>query len=136
MRNDNLSQAPARAIPRYPWARLARIARLGLGGVMIGSFGGVYLGALFGLAYAAWVGDLSPALDGALLGGVMGALLGGAYGTVLGVTERHGANDPAASGAMPSPTRPASNDVASHPSLPAGRGKPLPTPDMEHAHAR
>ncbi len=145
MRSDNLSQVPVRAIPRFLWVRLARIARLGLGGVIIGSFAGVYLGAVFGLIYAVWAGDLSPALDGALLGGVMAALLGGVYGAVLGVTERHDTTGPTATsatpadptaGATPSLGRPASANLASPPCPPAGRGKPLPTPDMEHSHAR
>lgn len=141
MRHDNLSRVPVRATHRIIWVRLARIARLGLGGVIIGSFVGVYLGALFGLIYAVWAGNLSPALDGALLGGVAAALLGGMYGTILGVTERHGATDPAANGETPfgaaSSHRPAANDlIATHPCPPAGRGKPFPTPDMEHSHAR
>jgi hypothetical protein len=70
------------------WVRLARIARLGLGGVIIGSFVGVYFGAGLGLGYAAWVGHLSPALDGALLGGAAVALVGGMYGIILGITDR------------------------------------------------
>jgi len=81
--------------------RLARITRLTLGGVIVGSFVGVYLGALLGLLYAAWSGDLSPTLDGALLGGAIVALLGGCYGAVLGVTERSDAPEqdiPAPSG--------------------------------------
>jgi hypothetical protein len=73
--------------------RLARITRLMLGGVIVGSFVGVYLGALLGLGYAAWAGDLSPTLDGALLGGAALALIGGCYGAILGVTERNNSAD-------------------------------------------
>jgi hypothetical protein len=64
------------------------------------------------------------------------ALAGGAYGTVLGVTEGHGAAGSAANGVKPSSDRPASSDLASHLRPPAGRGDPLPWPDMEHTHAR
>ena len=135
MRDNNLSQAPVRAIHRFRWVRLARIARLGLGGVIIGSFVGVYVGALLGLLYAVWAGDLSAALDGALLGGVVAALLGGVYGTVLGVTEREGAVGPARGDAPSSAARPSASELASHAHSPVGRGESSPKPDMEHSHA-
>jgi hypothetical protein len=69
------------------WVRLARIARLGLGGSIIGAFLGVYLGAAGGLVGAAWLSRLAPVLDGALLAGVVAAVIGGGYGIFLGVTE-------------------------------------------------
>jgi hypothetical protein len=135
MRSSKAAQAGGRAIRWVIWVRLARIARLGVGGVIIGSFIGVYLGALFGLVYSAWVGALSPALDGALLGGVALALLGGAYGTVLGLTEHDGPTGPAASSAQPV-SHPASSDHAPDQRPPAGRLESIPPPEMEHSHAR
>jgi len=99
MANENLS-----------WVRWARIARLGLGGVIVGSFVGVYLGALAGAVGAAWTGQLATVLDGAVLGAAALALLGGGYGTVLGVTES--------------------------PASPSEPLKPTPASEMEHAHGR
>jgi hypothetical protein len=104
-------------VPRQPWARIARVARLGLGGVIVGAFGGVYLGALAGVIYAAWSANLSAALDGAVIGGAALALLGGAYGTLLGITE----------GEVPSGTETAEVIV---PHLP-WKAPPAPIP---HAH--
>ncbi len=112
--------APAR---RLMWGRLALTARLGLGGVIIGSFTGVYLGAVLGLGYAAWVGNLSPALDGALLGGAVLALLGGCYGILLGVTERAGGD-----------ALPATDIELSPGTRPAGRRGATDTPVKEHTH--
>lgn len=104
------------------WVRLARIARLGLGGVIVGSFVGVYTGALVGLCYGAYVGRLAPALDGALLGGAVFALLGGCYGIALGLTER--ANPPAVREMVPG-------------QAPAARClDPNPSPKWELANAR
>jgi hypothetical protein len=128
MANGNLSARTGLA-----WGRLARITRLALGGVIVGSFVGVYLGALLGLVYAAWAGDLSPALDGALLGGGVAALLGIVYGAILGVTER---TDPAHAGSpLPSPPSPLS-DLPAPRAAPAGRPGSTTTPEMEHTHGR
>jgi len=139
MANVNLSRAEGRAIRGFvSWVRLTRIARLGLGGVIIGSFAGIYAGAVLGLCYAAWVGHLSPALDGALLGGAASALLGGGYGTVLGLTERRNAaadardDQPLAPVASPCEIRPIPSDQRP----PAGHLEPDRTPAKEHAHVR
>jgi hypothetical protein len=124
--------------PRADGLQLARIARLALGGLIIGSFCGVYAGAVLGLCYAAWTGDLSPALDGALLGGAASALLGGGYGIVLGLTERRegavGRSDEKP--LLPGASLPVIRSLPPNQSPPAGHLAPDRTPEMEHAHVR
>jgi hypothetical protein len=89
--NESRNPVPARAgTGRTPPARprVARVARLGLGGIILGSCAGVYAGALLGAIAGAWFGSLTLILDGALIGGAALALGGAVYGIVLGLTER------------------------------------------------
>src|SRR4051794_34801745 len=134
MIHKKLSRAVGRAVGggMPSWVRLARIARLGLGGVIIGSFLGVYLGAVLGLGYAAWAGNLSAALEGALIGGAVIAVIGGVYGSVLGMPERDDAPVVNARWAVTRHPEFATPD----PARPAGRRGTPHTPEMEHLHDR
>jgi hypothetical protein len=105
------------------WVSLARIARIGLGGTIIGAIAGVYLGALVGLIPVLCGADLSLAFDGAVVGAAALAICGGGYGVILGVTE-HAAAQPNVSQLTPGQ------------GPPAGPRSPTCTPDMEHAHGR
>ena len=123
--------APVAALSRVGWLHIARLA---LGGFIVGFFSGVYAGALFGLVGAACTTDISMALDGALIGGAALALVGTAYGLALGCTE----SDPHALADTPTAAieRSASQNVDPQQAPPAGRLSQSDSPEMEHAHGR